>query len=217
MTGMKLGLLSLVLCGFMIPVGKVLKWRSPEANMVGERDIHKSIQQDENKLNFVLTNEQGTQFCIDLVKNCKPDSINPHFPAIYIKTNPECNAWAHIVYTDAKDQKLRTFIDALEPSAQYSNYPFYARSNDFADAPLWTYGLFSKPLSFWKGHAFALLVDDLNKTVKCLGGVEWGFELHYTNLRPVAIIPRLLDENAWTKACQLLKKELADYEFSYFN
>lgn len=211
MTGIKFGFFSLLLFGFLFQANNLLNWRSPEVNLAGERDICKYIEQTRVKLSFELVNKKSTRFYVDLVKNCQAVAINPYFPAIHIKTRPECNAWLHIVYTDAKEPKLKAFIDAPKPDDQYSTYPFYTRSKDFCDAPLWTYGLFSKPLSFWKGHAFALRFDDKNKTIKCLGGVEWGFELHWTKLRPVAIMPKLLDETVWLKYFEFFQKKLADY------
>lgn len=211
-SALKFGFLSLAVCGFLFQANNLLNWQSPEVNLAGERDIGKYIEQDSSKLSFQLTNQKGTRFYIDLIKNCGPNAINPYFPAIFIKTWPECNAWVHIARTDCQDPKFRTFIDALEPGAQYSNYPFYARSKDFCDAPLWTYGLFWRPLNFWKGHAFAVEVDDQNKTINCLGGVEWGFQLHWTKLRPVVIIPKLLVEEAWSKACGLISEKLVNYK-----
>lgn len=189
-----------------------MNWRSPETNLAGERDICKYIEQNPNKLSFELVNQKGIRFFVNLVKNCEVRAINPYFPAIGIKIRPECNAWLHIVYTDCKEPKYRTFIDAPASGGQYSTYPFYSKSSYFSDAPLWTYWLFSKPLSFWKGQVFALQVDLQNKTVKCLGGVQWGFQLHWTKLCPVAIIPKLLTDQAWLDACALLCEQLPNYK-----
>lgn len=212
MTGLKVGFFLILISGFIFQANQLLNWRSPDVNMAGERDIAKYIDQDENKLHFELINQNNVRFCVDLVKNCGFDAINPYFPAISIKTMPECNAWLHIVRTDCQEPKYRTFIDAPASGGQYSTYPFYSKLSYFSDAPLWSYGLFWKPLSFWKGHAFAIILDEEGKTIKCLGGVEWGFELHWTKLRPVAILPKLLGEQAWLDACALLCKKLPDYK-----
>lgn len=212
MTGLKVGFFSILISGFIFQANQLLNWRSSETNLAGERDIGKYIEQNRSKLSFELANQKGTRFYVELVKNCGFDAINPYFPAICIKTKSECNAWLHIVYTDCQDPKLRTFIDAPALDAKHSTYPFYSKLSYFSDAPLWTYGLFSRPLSFWKGHAFALRVDLQNKTIKCLGGVEWGFRLHWTKLRPVAIIPKLLADQAWLDACALLCEKLPDYK-----
>lgn len=211
MTGIKFGFFSLLLFGFLFQENNLLNWRSPKVNLAGERDICKYIEQNPNKLSFELVNQKGIRFFVNLVKNCEVRAINPYFPAIGIKIRPECNAWLHIARTDCQDPKLRTFIDAPAPDSKYSTYPFYSKLSYFCDAPLWTYGLLWKPLSFWKGHAFALQVDDVSKTIKCLGGVQWGFQLHWTKLRPVAIIPKLLDETVWLRDFEFFQKELADY------
>ena len=107
----------------------------------------------------------------------KTHCLNPTFPAIHIHTKTEHNAWIHIVYTDSP--QWQSFIDAPLQTA-----PFYSWEQDFYDAPLWRYSLFHKPLSFWKGHVFAVQVG--NKIVKCLRGFEWGFQLLLPALRPVS-------------------------------
>lgn len=191
---------------------QALNWESPDVNRNEQSNIDLCIQQDEHKLYFRFQTKQGFNFDIDFVRNSKPNCLNPYFPAIHIKTDIPHNAWLHVVYTDSEVPEQQTFIDSEKITTKRSSYPFYAYTEDFYDAPLWTYSLLNKPISFWKGHAFAVEVNHQNKTIKCLGGIEWGFELHFTKLRPVASKPKLLDEKAWNQAWRLLKSKLPNYE-----
>ncbi len=190
-------------------------WKSPDVNLSSERSIHTCIHSDNSKLHFKLGAQPGKHFEIDLIENSKPDCLNPYFPSIHIQMNDKHNAWVHIVYTDSIIPQLQMFIDAENKDNPNSAYPFYTYEQYFLDAPLWTYSLFSKPLSLWKGHAFAVKVDHENKAITCIGGIEWGFLLSPTRLRPKAINPKLLDEQAWKKAWQLLQEALPGYKQTY--
>ena len=71
----------------------------------------------------------------------------------------------------------------------------YDTMQEFYDAPLWRYSLFSKPLSYWKGNALAVEVDHENKTIKPVGGISWGFNLSSFQIRPICITPSALNED----------------------
>ncbi len=191
---------------------QALSWKPPDINGKSQRKIHSCIQEDASKLNFRFQSDHNIHFDVDFVQNSKPSCINPYFPTIHIKTNGSHNAWLHIVYTDSKVPEWQTFIDSEHDATKPSPYPFYTHEPDFYDAPLWTYSLVNKPISFWKGHTFAIEVNHQNKTIKCLGGIEWGFELRLTKLHPLAIQPRLLDEEDWKQAWELVKDKLPNYE-----
>lgn len=185
-------------------------WQSPDINHSGETNIHTCIHSDDRKLHFKLDAGGGNNFDVYLVENSKPNCLNPYFPSIHIQASQPHNAWIHIVYTDSKAPEWRTFIDAVKIA-----YPFYTYEQDFYDAPLWTYSLFNKPLRFWKGHAFAIKVDHQKKSIDCIGGIEWGFELSYFRLRPKATAPRLLNKEHWAKAWQILQEKLPGYSQTY--
>lgn len=167
-------------------------------------------------MHFKLDAGGDKHFDVSLVENSKPNCLNPHFPCIHIQASESHNAWIHIVYTDAKAPEWRVFIDAANnKDIQGSPYPFYTYEHDFYDAPLWTYSLFTKPLRFWKGHAFAVEVDHQKKSIKCLGGIEWGFELSHFRLRPKAIYPQLLNKQDWENVWQLFQEKLPGYQQTY--
>lgn len=42
---------------------------------------------------------------------------------------------------------------------------------------MWNYSLFHNPLSTWTAHAYAIQIDDKNKRIICIGGIEWGFQV----------------------------------------
>ncbi|NDB85354.1 MAG: hypothetical protein EB127_22025 [Alphaproteobacteria bacterium] len=154
-------------------------------------------------------------FKIKQINNSSKESINPYFPVIVIEPNLKIDAWIHVVYTDAShpyNSKRKTFVDY---NPKWTEYPFYSYAQYFYDAPLWTYSFFSKPLSFWKGHAFAVSVDHQKKSIHCIGGIEWGFELSYFRLRPKSIHPQLLNKETWEKAWQILQEKLPGYSQTY--
>jgi hypothetical protein len=194
--------------GLILCLYTLFNWRPAGLNRSCPTSIKASIQQDPNAFHLNLVPENSPRkeplFQVHFVSNSKPHCLNPTFPAIHIHTKTQHNAWIHIVYTDCPQWQI--FIDA--PS---QTQPFYSWEQDFYDAPLWNYSLFHKPLSFWKGHVFAVQVG--NKIVKCLGGVEWGFQLLLTELRPVSITPRLLGNQAWNQACSVLQKTYPQYHF----
>lgn len=183
------------------------------ANENFKHTIHSCIHDDSKKLKFEFSTNNSTNFEVFFVRNTQRQCINPSFPAIHIKTNASCNAWLHIVYTDAKAKNLQIFIDSENPLTKNSIYPFYTFEPDFYDAPLWTYSLFNKPLSFWEGNAFALNIDHQSKIVEYLGGIKWGFKLSLLAIQPRAINPSLLNQDAWKEAWQLVKERLPGYNF----
>jgi hypothetical protein len=155
-----------------------------------------------------LESESGAIFEIKYIKNAGENCINPDFPIIFIDTKTKHSGWIQIVYTDSIDPKLRKFVD-YDP--KFTNAPFYSNSQYFYDAPLWSYSLYEKPLTFWRAHTFAIIIDDKNKTIDCIGGIEWGFEFHATKSKPVAIDPKLLDKKVWEDDWEIIKEQLPEY------
>jgi len=74
---------------------------------------------------------------------------------------------------------------------------------NFYDMPYWSYTLISKPVSVWKGHAYAVSIDDTKQTMECRGGIEWGYRLPIFSLRPQAIEPRALSKEDWDSDFEL--------------
>ena len=191
---------TLILC-----IAAAYQWQAPDANWGRERNAWECIYNDPLRKRFDFQD-----FAVDLVENSSPKCINPYFPTIYIQTIKPHNAWLHIVYTDSKEAegRLKVFIDSENLGKNKSPYPFYSLEKDFYDAPLWKYTLFYKPLSFWRGHAWAVLIDRKNKTIKPIGGICWGFKLSYTKLRPTFISPSSLDKNTWVEDWSVVQTKL---------
>ena len=202
-----------LLCFLIIWLGI---WKSLDVNHSGDTNIHTCIHSDDRKLRFKLGAGGGNNFDVYLVEHSKQNCLNPYFPSIHIQASQPHNAWIHIIYTDSKAPEWRTFIDAANiDSPGGSAYPFYTYEQDFYDAPLWTYSLLNKPLHFWKGHAFAVKVDHQKKSIHCIGGIEWGFELSNFRLRPKSIHPQLLNKESWEKTWHILQEKLPGYSQTY--
>ncbi len=166
-----------------------------------------------NKKYFSYISSNGFGYFIELIENNVKNSLNPFFPTIHIKTNFLHDGWIHVVYTDSFLEQYKVFIDSVDPNQKNSIYPFYTHEKDFYDAPLWAYSFFQKPLSVWKGNAFAVRIDRDNKMIYCFGGIEWGFDLKWFHVFPSAKIPQLLDKDAWIRASKLLNKVFCEYEY----
>lgn len=186
----------------------IIFWQSPGAYFNSAQSLHQEIHGNHRKLDYVFSAHNDYHLHVAFIANSAYKSMNPYFPSIHIciSSHDECDqnyAWIHIVHTDAEEPRLRTFVDSID-----SIYPFYTYGKDFYDAPLWRYTLFYKPISYWKGIAFAVRIDHVHKTIECIGAIEWGFQLHYYQIRPQAIIPRMLDlvelEAAWLSLQDIL-------------
>ncbi|HJD56209.1 MAG TPA: hypothetical protein LFW21_06295 [Rickettsia endosymbiont of Pyrocoelia pectoralis] len=181
-------------------------WHSPDLNSETDKTMHSCIYHNMDYISTVL-NSMGTKFEVSSVENAGKNCFNPSFPIIHIKTAQEHNAWLHIVRTDSSDKELQEFIDGDIKL----NYPFYTVDQDFYDAPLWYYTLFSKPLSYWIGHTYAVKVDYTHKTIKVIGGIKWGFRLSYFPIKPQIILPSGLNSEDWQADFEVFKQELRGY------
>ncbi len=197
-SGIAVSLVAIGVCAY--------RWKSPEVNWKGEQNLYQYLQQNPYKSETI--NSIKNTFQVDYVPNASTNCINPHFPVIRITTKEKHNAWIQIVHTDTQAVKWQKFVDT---TADTKTFPFYSCDQDFYDAPLWTYTLFNKPVSFWKGHAYAIQVDHENKTIQCLGGIEWGFTLSTFKLRPSCITPRALHHEEWKADWNFFQKSLPGY------
>ncbi|MEZ5315063.1 MAG: hypothetical protein R3E91_02475 [Chlamydiales bacterium] len=184
-------------------------WQSPDVNQSASSNLHQCIYKSDDKSNLKVIS-LNNEFVITYVENSDHDCFNPYFPAIHITTQAKHNAWLHVVYTDRNDIKdNQIFVDTDKAP---DIYPFYNLGQEFYDAPLWRYSLFSKPLSYWKGHAWAVEVDHENKTIKPVGGVSWGFNLSYFQIRLICITPSALNEDDWVNDWQIFKMKLSEFK-----
>lgn len=183
------------------------QWESPSLNRAYTKSAHQALY--ESDYYTLAYSTMGTQFLVSVAPHAPNEAINPHFPIIHMKTPAPHNAWLHIVRTDSKNRNLRRFIDSVENAEGI--YPFYSLEQDFYDTPLWRYTLFDKPLSFWNGYAYAVQVDRQAKTIKCVGGIAWGFRLSDFSLRPEALPPKSISTAEWKRDWQFFKEELENF------
>lgn len=185
--------------------------KNPDVNRDHSLGIAQSIYKSPHKL--VQLSSGGTIFKINYVKNAPKNAINPHFPAIHLLGKGEFDAWLHIVHTDAQEPALKVFVDAHR-DGDHAHYPFYAKGKNFYNAPYWRYSLLNKPLSFWRGHAYAVAVDQEEKKITFKGGVAWGFDLPRFSFSPVACVPQALSVDDWKRDMGEVSGALAGYEIS---
>lgn len=96
------------------------------------------------------------------------------------------------------------FINKANSNCVNQHLPIY-------DASLWTYPIFLKNQCFGKGYVFAVKIHHKNKTIECLGGIEWGFELHLINLFPTLFEPKLLNNTNLENIWNFIKNTLPEY------
>jgi hypothetical protein len=191
-------------------LGKVAyDWKSPFVNQAATRNIHNCIHDGPHKTDTFQS--MGHPFVVDYIEHAGQDCVNPHFPVIHITTNAEHNAWLQVVRTDCcVEPTWRLFVAATDEIA-----PFYSFQQDFYDAPSWTYTLFFKPLSYWKGHAYAVKVDYDHKTIHCVGGIAWGYTLSYFRVYPQMSRPSALTLQDWQKDWLVFKTAKERMLFDY--
>ena len=188
-------------------------WKSSEVNWSSKRSIASSIYDATHRTcNFV---SMGNAFVVNYVEHAGKDCLNPDFPAIHITTKAEYTAWMQVVRTDSVVSAWQEFIDTPDKERRPEDYekvaPFYSLGEDFYDAVSWHYTLFQKPLSFWRGHAYAVHVDREAKTITCVGGISWGYELSQWRILPKCTVPCALTEQDWEKDWELFCTALSEY------
>lgn len=178
------------------------KYKNPGVNFQSKISIHECIYRSWHEILHI------DNFTINYITNAPSDCLNPNFPAIHIVSDQEYNGWIHIVYTDSPEYPKGYFIDAHK-----AIHPFYTLEKDFYDAPYWNSTLLKKPLTFWHGHAYAVIIDQCTRTMQYVNGIKWGFELPWFRFSPLAIMPSKLSRECWQQDMQAILAE-KNYEWS---
>jgi hypothetical protein len=200
---------------FLLTVGLyfyLFNWQNPQVNRafnLSSQELYELIKNDQEGQHKII-DSMNYLFDIHFIENMNMDSLNPYFPAIYIINN-SCNAWLHLVQTDSKFQpEYQKFIDCDKSIVDL--YPFYTKDKIFVDQPHWGYSFFSKPLSYWIGHAWAIELDEQKKTIKCVGGISWGYRLFCCSFKPTMILPTSLTNQDWQTDWKVFQQFLPDYQ-----
>ena len=126
-------------------------------------------------------------FQVKYLHNAPVKCLNPGFPIMQIKSiKNKLNGWIQIIHTNSNQSKYRIFVDSYN-----SKDPFYSREPEFYDAPLWTITPHSS-LTYWKAHTYAVYETNINKEIKVIAGIEWGFLIPNGSILPQLIKPRLM-------------------------
>ncbi len=185
-------------------------WKSPGANKNSTRTTFSCIYDEKHHTCDIAS--MGNDFVVNYIEHADTDCVNPSFPAIHITTKSKHTAWLHVVRTDTAVSTWQEFIDTVDQTQDPFLYPFYTREQDFYDAPCWTYTIFQKPLSFWRAHAYAVQIDCEAKTIECVGGISWGFELLEWLILPKCTVPSALTKQDWEKDWDVFKTALPEYK-----
>ena len=194
----------------ILGVKTAFAWKSPGVNKDSTRSAYSCIY--DGKYHTCNLVSMGNTFVVDYVEHAAEECVNPSFPIIHSTTTAEHTAWLHVVRTDTARTEWQEFIDTVDQKQDLSVYPFYTCEQDFYDTPCWTYTLFEKPLSFWRGNAYAVRVDREAKTIECVGGISWGFELSSWRILPQCTIPCALTQQDWEKDWELFQTALPEYK-----
>lgn len=203
---------------------KLSTWRSasfiPENSANFRECIYKDPLHKEVKISSC-----GSDFTVNYVENTSlavSPCFNPTFPSIHIAADDRCNAFLQIIYADCRSMEEWQFIAIQEhlccridtsnkDNDPYGVYPFYTKCNQLYDSPHWEYAFFSRPLSFWRAHAYAVVVDYNNKKISCLGGISWGYRLPWYSCTPKMILPASLSMDDWKDDWKLFSTVLPDF------
>lgn len=205
----KLGLTT----SFLAAIAYLYQWQSPRVNIdlrpKSEQSWHEMIH---TNLNCKQTNvtSMGNEFDVFYIENIQPNdpyAFAPYFPAIEITTKNNHNVWLQVIRTDTEHHSLKVFIDSYS-----EDYPFYSRGKNFYDLPSWNYTFFTKPLTTWLAHAYSIELDEEDKTIKCVGGISWGFKFNQLGFQPTMILPTSLTQQDWQSDWKVFQEALSDYQ-----
>ena len=178
-------------------------------NQKSTKTIESTIYDNPNHETIDLIS-MGHHFTVNFVRSADKESQNPGFPALHINLRQEgYGGLVHIIKTDHVDHK--TFLDAAPFDTFPDIYPFYTKDQDFFDAPFWTYNVLSKSISYWIGHAYAVIIDDEVKTIQCIGGIGWGYRIPWYWPYPRMIQPYALNLENWIEDKEIFNQQQSHY------
>ncbi len=131
-------------------------------------------------------------FKIKYIASAPLESINAGFPIISLESTENHNAWIQIIQTDTTVASCLKYQHFIDTTTCKNLFPFYTGEKLFIDYPYWSYSIENKPLSYWKAHAYPVLVDKKTKNIQILQGIEWGYRFFSLSFRPTMIEPRKL-------------------------
>src|SRR5438874_498078 len=74
---------------------------------------------------------------------------------------------------------------------------FYSSKQELFFCDYANYGIFWGRNENVQKHAYAVQVNLDKKTIRCLGGISWGFKIPWWSLRPAMILPATLSKQDW--------------------
>ena len=146
---------------------------------------------------FLFLSDQCKKVIVDTFKikyiaSAPLESINAGFPIISLESTENHNAWIQIIQTDTTAPGCLQYQHFIDTTTDENLFPFYTWQQLFIDTPCWSYSIEYKPLSYWKAHAYPVLVDKKTKNIQILQGIEWGYRFFPLSFRPTMIEPRKL-------------------------
>lgn len=201
---------------FLYALKQILEWYTP-VNENGFSDAQHCIFENKNHQKTML-HSMGHNFEVTYIKNASDECLLPHFPAIHITTESAHNKWIFVDYKSRSlfvpntrlmfklgedSEKAEKTGDSLLREQLFKDFDyqghmiFYSSEKEFFSNHGDGYTLFTKNSINWTGHAWAIQADLDKKTIRCVGGISWGFKVPWYSLWPVMILPQALTQEDW--------------------
>ncbi|MGF1694004.1 hypothetical protein [Photobacterium kagoshimensis] len=187
-----------------------------------ENGSYEKCFNDSNLKNFTYRSwSGGDQLAVRFVDSGNKACFAPRFPSIEV-TSPRVTHWIHIVSTNGSAQLTGKhssfgsnvrgwqFVDVGSQNHRDNGIPFYSVNTAFRDNPAWSVA--PHVTLDWVGTVFGLSEQD--GVLYPVGGLSWGFTLQQWTLEPKAILPKVVDKEAWLAVMDDLVKEYPNYKFS---
>jgi hypothetical protein len=165
-------------------------------NRANVTSIHDCIYNREHKNTNIIS--MGNTFNINYVESTTTDCPDPYFPAIHIKTKAEHNAWFYVRHTEVSKKHNNTY------EVEKTNDAFFSFEQDYYDTPYWYH--IASEVDLWQNNVYAINMNHINKTIRCVGGISWGFIPKKKLLLIPSVDPKMTSPSSLT--CQNMIRDL---------
>ncbi len=212
----------------------ISEWHNP-INEDGFCDPQHCIYADKNYKSVTLSSMDNI-FKVNYVENASPECMGAYFPAVHITTDVAHDKWILLMHNQGDkmhpmkinaypDPKIfqgnneaiehgdKVLDDKIEQEAINVHSKFYSSEQDFFANLFTGYGLYWNRSFNVQNHTYAVQADLDKKTVRCIGGISWGYKRSWWNLRPSMIPLRALTHQDWKNDwLEISKRQFREYK-----